>query len=48
MSFLTERLSRPSSEKPYMLIVAGHPAEDAEIPNHAMIKKPLGDILTVF
>lgn len=48
MTFLNEVLGRPSSEKPFLLVVAGKPAPDARIPDHALIKKPLGDILSVF
>ena len=48
MNFLNEKLARPASEKPFLLIVAGRPAADAPVPNHALIKKPLKDILTVF
>lgn len=47
MNFLTEALGRPSSEKPYMLIVAGKPAAAALIPDHALRKKTLKAILTV-
>lgn len=47
MTFLSETLGRPSTEKPYMLIVAGKPAKDALVPDHALRKKALGDILTV-
>ena len=48
MNFLNEKLNRPATEKPFLLVVAGKPAPDAPIPNHALIKKPLDDILTVF
>jgi nitroreductase len=48
MTFLNEKLGRPATEKPYLLIVAGKPAPDAEIPNHALIKKPLDEIITVY
>jgi len=48
MNFLNETLRRPPTEKPYMLIVAGKPAPGALIPNHALRKKPLGAIMTVF
>ena len=44
MGFLSEICGRPASEKPYMLIVAGYPAERAEIPVHALKKKPLSQI----
>ena len=48
MSFLSDKLGRPPSEKPYLLIVAGHPAPDADVPDHALIKKPLTDIMKVY
>ncbi len=48
MSFLNDKLGRPANEKPYLLIVAGRPAPDAEVPNHALVKKPLDEILTVY
>lgn len=48
MSFLNTMLGRPSTEKPYMLIVVGKPAPDALIPNHALKKKSLSEILTVY
>lgn len=48
MNFLNEALSRPATEKPFLLIVTGKPAPDAQIPHHSLIKKPLKDILTVF
>ncbi|MEE2690614.1 MAG: nitroreductase family protein [Pseudomonadota bacterium] len=48
MTFLNETLGRPATEKPYMLIVAGRPAADARVPRHALRKKALKDILSVF
>ncbi|HNS87273.1 MAG TPA: nitroreductase family protein [Parvularculaceae bacterium] len=48
MTFLSEKLGRPPSEKPYLLIVVGRPEKDAIIPNHALKKKALKDIMTVF
>lgn len=47
MTFLSETLGRPSSEKPYLLVVVGRPSPDALIPHHAMKKKPLADIMSV-
>ncbi len=47
MTFLNRLCHRPTSEKPYLIIVTGHPAQDASIPAHALIKKPLGEILTL-
>lgn len=48
MTFLTEKLGRPLTEKPYLLVVAGRPAPDALIPLHALKKKKPRDIMTVF
>ncbi|NOX94679.1 MAG: nitroreductase family protein [Alphaproteobacteria bacterium] len=48
MNFLSKKLNRPAAEKPYLLVVVGHPASDTLIPKHAMIKKPLDEILTIF
>jgi nitroreductase len=44
MRFLNEVCERPQDEKPYMLIVGGYPADDATVPEHALIKKSLDDI----
>ncbi|PWE17946.1 nitroreductase family protein [Marinicauda salina] len=44
MGFLSDICGRPASEKPYMLIVAGYPAEGATVPVHALKKKPLDQI----
>jgi len=48
MGFVREICKRPDTEKPYMIVVAGRPAPDAKIPDHAMIKKPLDDVMSVF
>lgn len=42
MGFLNELLHRPSNEKPYILLVVGHPADDCMVPN--IRKKPLNEI----
>ena len=44
MKFLNEITGRPSNERPYILLVVGHPAEDAMIPRAATVKKPLEQI----
>ena len=44
MGFLRELCGRPDTEKPLMIIVAGLPAEDATVPQHALRKKPLEQI----
>ena len=33
MKFLNEILGRPKSERPFLLLVTGYPAKDAEVPN---------------
>lgn len=44
MGFLNEICGRPESDKPYILLVTGYPAEGATIPLHATLKKPLSEI----
>ncbi len=44
MKFLNKILERPSTERPYILLVVGHPTEDATVPAAALIKKPLAQI----
>ncbi len=46
MSFLSQICQRPDDERPYMLLIAGYPAEDATVPNHAQSKKSLDEIAT--
>ena len=42
MKFLNELVGRPATEKPYMILVTGYPAENAEVP--AITRKSLGEI----
>lgn len=44
MSFLSKICGRPDNERPYMLLIAGYPAEDATVPQHALNKKDLDSI----
>ena len=44
MGFLREICDRPAHEKPLMIVVAGHPAPDATVPEHALRKKSLATI----
>ena len=44
MGFLNEILQRPPHERPYLLLVVGYPADDAQVP--AITKKPLDEIAT--
>ena len=46
MQFLSKICNRPENERPYMLLIAGYPAEDATVPHHAQIKKTLDEIST--
>jgi len=46
MKFLNQILHRPSNERPYVLLVVGHPAQKAMVPRAATIKKSLGQIAT--
>jgi iodotyrosine deiodinase len=43
MNFLNHILNRPSNEKPFLILVVGHPAKDAKVPE--ISKKPLKEIL---
>lgn len=42
MGFLNEILGRPANERPFLLLVVGHPAADASVPDIG--KKPLSEI----
>ncbi|MBW2095716.1 MAG: nitroreductase family protein [Deltaproteobacteria bacterium] len=42
MAFLNKVLSRPSNEKPFMILVTGYPADDAQVP--VLGKKSLGEV----
>lgn len=44
MNFLNEICGRPISEKPFLLLVTGYPADGARVPTAAQAKKSLGEI----
>ena len=44
MKFLNGICGRPETEKPFLILVAGYAADDAMVPNHALIKKPLEEV----
>ncbi len=44
MNFLNEILDRPANEKPYLILVVGYPAVDAEVPD--LKRKSLEEIST--
>ena len=45
MKFLNTLLDRPKEERPYMIVVAGYPAQNAEVPD--IVKRDISDILTL-
>jgi iodotyrosine deiodinase len=45
MRFLNEILNRPQNEHPFLILVVGYPAENAEVP--MITKKPFNEITTV-
>ncbi|WP_136636417.1 nitroreductase family protein [Pseudooceanicola onchidii] len=47
MKFLTEICGRPDHEKPTMILAVGHASKDATVPQKALQKKPLSEILTL-
>lgn len=46
MKFLNQILERPDNEKPYMLIVAGYPKDDATVPD--ISRKPFDEVCSRF
>ncbi len=44
MAFLNEILGRPKSERPFLLLVTGYPADDARVPD--ISRKPLDAFVT--
>ena len=48
MNFLRDICGRPSTEKPMVLLVVGHPAKDAVVPAHALKKKSFEQIAKIW
>ena len=46
MGFLNPILGRPENERPFLLLVTGYPAEEAQVPR--IVKKPLEEIATFY
>lgn len=46
MKFLNQILDRPSNEKPFMLMVAGYPAEDVRVPD--ISRKSFEEVASIF
>lgn len=47
MNFLAEILNRPKNERAFLNLVVGYPAENAQVPSHALEKKTLEEFVTV-
>jgi len=47
MKFLSEVLERPSNERPFLLVPVGYPTEDCEVPEAALSRKPLDEVMIV-
>ena len=45
MRFLNDILDRPSNERPFLILVVGHPAADARVPN--ITRKPFDSVVTL-
>lgn len=48
MNFLREICRRPDTEKPLVLLVVGHPADNATVPVHALKKKSFDEIAKIW
>ena len=46
MGFLNEILERPKNERPFLILVVGHPAKDAKVPD--IKRKDISEIMTEF
>ena len=46
MGFLNQILKRPKNERPFLLLVVGHPAKDAKVPD--IKRKDINEIMTEF
>lgn len=47
MGFLTQLLRRPDHERPFLLIPVGRPAEHCQVPQRALQRKPLDQIMVI-
>ena len=47
MNFLNTILGRPATERPYLLIPVGYPADDCTVPAAAIKRKPLDQVMEV-
>lgn len=47
MNFLAEILNRPKNERAFLNLVVGYPAENAQVPKHALEKKSFEEFVTI-
>lgn len=47
MGFLTKVLKRPANERPFLLIPVGHPSADCVVPEAALARKPLEEVMVI-
>ncbi|MBX2856933.1 MAG: nitroreductase family protein [Rhodobacteraceae bacterium] len=46
MAFLNQICGRPENEKPYLLLAVGYPAEGAQVPVFAGVRKPMAEAVS--
>lgn len=47
MKFLAEILGRPAHERPFLLIPVGYPTDDCRVPQAALRRRPLDEVMVV-
>ena len=47
MNFLAEILNRPKNERAFLNLVVGYPAQNAQVPAHALVKKSFEEFVTI-
>lgn len=47
MGFLTDVLHRPANERPFLLVPVGYPADDCAVPEAALARKPLDEVIVI-
>ena len=47
MAFLGDILGRPKHERPFLLIPVGYPTDDCRVPQQALERRPLEDVMKV-
>lgn len=47
MGFLAATLGRPANERAFLLVPVGHPADDCVVPEAALARKPLEEVMVI-